>query len=94
MKDACERLECPYRDKHPRLDEQIRQLEDRADKNDVTLEKLRDLASSVSGRLEHIDGKIEGALASSKFSGSIIGSLITAGVAGAISLIIALTRKG
>ena len=88
------RLECPYRDQHPRIGERLEQLEDRASKQDQTVEKLRDLANSVDKRLEHIDGKIAGALAASKMGGAIIGSLVSLGGSALIGAIGWLASRG
>ncbi len=85
---------CEYQDEHPRIDERLRQLEDRAQKHDAALEKLSDLASGVNGRLERIDGKIEGALSASRVSGAIVATLITTGVGGLVAFLVALIKKG
>lgn len=85
---------CEYEGQHPRIAEQIRQLEDRADKHDAAIDKVVASSAGVQRELAEIRGQLAGALAATKMSGAIIGSLVSIGGAGAVGLTLYLLQKG
>lgn len=68
---------CAYEDQHPRIAEQLGQLEDRADKHDASLEKLGVGQAGIREEIAGMRGEVRGALLATKMSGAIIGGLVS-----------------
>jgi len=93
LEEACERLECPYRDTHRDIDTRLTELKGRDDKQDRKLEDLEKSTSGIREELAGIRGEIRGALAASKVSGSIVGALVSSGLAGVAGIVVYLLNR-
>lgn len=83
---------CP---EHGRVDERLNQLEDRASRHERSIAHMSDLASALNGRLERMEGKMDGAMGASRITGAVIAALVTSGLAGIGGVVIfLLQRKG
>ena len=83
-------IRCP---EHARTDERVSQLETRQDKTDRSLAHVYDLASALNGRLERMEGKLDGAMTASRMAGAIVAALVTSGLAAAGGLIMFLLQR-
>lgn len=83
-------IRCP---EHARTDERVGQLEARQAKVERSLDHVYDLASSLNGRLERMEGKLDGAMGASKITGAVIAALVTTGLAGVGGLILFLLQR-
>jgi hypothetical protein len=84
--------DCEFHGTHARVDERLKQLEGRSDKQDGETKELRALATSVDKSLSNIQGQITGALAASKISGAVIGALVSAGLSLGAGLLLFLLK--
>lgn len=84
-----------YCREHARVDERLNQLEDRASRHERSIAHMSDLASALNGRLERMEGKMDGAMGASRITGAVIAALVTSGLAGVGGIVIfLLQRKG
>ncbi len=88
----CPTVDCPFREDTPEWREKVRQLEKREDLQDEEIKDLRELATGVNGKLERMEGKLEGALIASKLSGAVIGSLVALTGSGLVGLLLYLLQ--
>jgi hypothetical protein len=77
-----------------RIDERVRQLEGREEKQDEQIGTLASGQAGIREELAGMRGEIRGALAASKVSGAVIGSLVSLAGSGAIALLLFLLKGG
>jgi hypothetical protein len=83
--------ECGHGD-YGRIDERVRQLAVREEKQDDHLRELAGGQAGIREELAGMRGEIRGALAASKVSGAVIGSLVSLAGSGAIALLLFLLK--
>lgn len=70
---------CAYEGQHPRIAEQLEQLEGREDKQDAKLDTLAAGQAGIREEIAGMRGEVRGALLATKMSGAIVGGLVSFG---------------
>lgn len=75
------------------IEERVKQLEAREDKQDGQIADLEDVAADIREQLAAMRGELRGALSASRTGGAVIASLITMAGSAAIGLLIFLLGR-